>query len=115
MEIIDRRNEMTDAEWADKILNTTQKLTIEEISCKLNSTDSNPYSTKEGIVIQVKETLKKCKNDKTHKFNLLLPYVLVFYTSNSKETQDDSLSFTIKKALLDINLLSEELTICVDE
>lgn len=42
------------------------------------------------------------------KFNLLFPYVLIFYTTNSKETEDDLISFTIKKALLDINLLSKE-------
>jgi hypothetical protein len=110
MEIIDRRNKMTDAEWAEKLLQTTRKMTIEEICSEMYChPTSMPYGTKEEIIRQVRETLRKCEDDRTHKFNLLLPYILIFYTPNSKETEDNSVSFTIKKALLDINLLSEEL------
>lgn len=100
---------MTDAEWADKILNTTQKLTIEEMCREMYCHPTlMPYGTKEEIFRQVRESLRKCEEDRTHKYNLLLPYILIFYTTNSKETEDDLISFTIKKALLDINLLSKE-------
>jgi hypothetical protein len=96
---------MNNADWADKILTNTEKLSLEEMRTKLEELEYKEsgikkYNTIEGIAEQVKTTLDRINEHPDCKESLLLPYVLVFYYTHVKKYNSEELHMIIYKVLV---------------
>lgn len=96
---------MNNADWADKILTNTEKLSLEEMRTKLEGIEYKvpafkKYNTIEGIAEQVKNTLNRINEQPDCKESLLLPYVLVFYYTHVKKYNPEELHMIIHKVLV---------------